>query len=65
MDAIKAAGLIDKTIYGSDGPQRPGFALDYAERTLIAMEKSGYSFEEAQAVMADNAESLFPLETSP
>ena len=65
MDAIKAAGLIDKTIYGSDGPQRPGFALDYAERTLIAMEKSGYSFEEAQAVMADNAENLFPLETSP
>ena len=65
LEAIKSAGLIDKTIYGSDGPQRPGFAKDYAERTLLAMDKAGYSFDEAQAVMAENAEQLFPLETSP
>lgn len=56
---IKSADLVEKTIYGSDGPQRPGFAKDYAERALVAMEAANYSFAEAQMVMAENAEQLF------
>jgi uncharacterized protein len=59
MAAIKEADLINKTIYGSDGPQRPGFAKDYAERTLLSMENAGYSFDEAQLVMSGNSEQLF------
>ena len=60
---IQEAGLVDRIIYGSDGPQRPGFLSEYLERSIVAMEASGYSVEEAQLVLQDNANRAYGLST--
>ena len=60
---IKEKGVIDRVIYGSDGPQSPGFLKDYLERTMTGMKDSGYTADEVQAVLAGNAEKLFGLPT--
>ncbi len=52
--AIREAGLVDRVIYGSDGPQSPGFVAEYLERSIYAMEKAGYSADEARAVLSGN-----------
>lgn len=52
--AIKQGGVIDRTIYGSDGPQSPGFVAEYLERSLTAMKSAGYTAEEARAVLSGN-----------
>ncbi|CAM2068585.1 Amidohydrolase [Sulfidibacter corallicola] len=58
MDRIlataKQSGLIDRVIYGSDGPGFPGATQKYLERTLASMERVGYSYEEARAVLSGN-----------
>lgn len=58
MDAIlreaKARGLLDRVLYGSDGPGNPGSTKEYAERTLAAMARVGYSAEEVKNVLAKN-----------
>ncbi|HNH46242.1 MAG TPA: amidohydrolase family protein [Myxococcota bacterium] len=59
MRAIREAGLVDRTIYGSDGPQSPGFAAGYLERTVAAMQSAGYSNEEARKVLSENFYALF------
>ena len=58
---IREEGLVDRLIYGSDGPQYPGFVSNYLERTLVAMEKANYSHEEATAVLSLNFQRLFGL----
>jgi len=62
MKEVKAAGVINKMIYGSDGPQSPGFAKSYLERTMAAMKNSGYTTEEVQKVLSGNFYRVF---TSP
>lgn len=52
--AMKEGGVVDRVIYGSDGPQSPGFVAEYLERSLAAMEAAGYSADEARAVLATN-----------
>ena len=59
---IKDKGLVDRLIYGSDGPQRPGFILDYLERSLSAMEANGYSADEVRQVLSENADRAFGVE---
>lgn len=59
MRSIADAGLISRTIYGSDGPQSPGFVADYVERTVTAMERAGYTTAEKRAVLSENFYSLF------
>lgn len=61
MDAMRAAGVTDKIIYGSDGPQSPGFVGRYLERTLGAMEASGYTVDEAAATLDGNFSRAFGL----
>jgi len=46
---VREAGLADRVIYGSDGPQSPGFVADYLSRTLAAME--GWSDDEIAAAL--------------
>ena len=64
MRRIKEAGLVERTIYGSDGPQSPGFLKSYLERTVVAMERSDYSAQEARAVLHGNFERVFGLTLS-
>lgn len=61
MEAMKAAGVTDKIIYGSDGPQSPGFVGRYLERTLGAMEASDYTADEAAAALDGNFARVFGL----
>ncbi len=65
MDSIlkraKELGMVDKVIYGSDGPGSPGNTKSYKERVLESMQRIGYSFEEAQLVMASNARRIFAI----
>ena len=59
---IKEKDLVDKVLYGSDGPQRPGFIAEYLERNIYAMEQSGYTVEEVKKVLSENADRAFGLE---
>ena len=54
MRRTKEEGLVERMIYGSDGPQFPGFLADYAERTRDAMLAADYTLAEAQAVFKNN-----------
>ncbi len=56
---IKRAGLIDRVIYGSDGPQSPGFVRDYLQRTVTAMRAAEYTVPEARAVLSANFARVF------
>ncbi|HBP20573.1 MAG TPA: hypothetical protein DEA08_22635, partial [Planctomycetes bacterium] len=56
---FKAEGLIDRVIYGSDGPQRPGFVRDYLDKTVAAMVQNGYTDDEMAGVLAGNFERVF------
>ena len=58
---ILEEGLVERLLYGSDGPQYPGFVNNYLERTLIAMEKAGYSHEDANGFLSANFQNLFGL----
>ena len=59
MARMREAGLVDRIIYGSDGPQSPGFVRDYLQRTVAAMRATGYTVEEAQAVLSGNFARVF------
>lgn len=59
MQKLRDAGLVDRIIYGSDGPQSPGFVKDYLSRTVTAMKASGYTANEAAAVLSENFARVF------
>ena len=54
MQRMREAGVVDRIIYGSDGPQSPGFVKDYLARTVEAMRAAGYTAAEAEAVLSGN-----------
>lgn len=59
---LLAEGLTDRVIYGSDGPQSPGFLTEYLGRTVSSMQAAGYTAEEARLVLSDNFTTLFGLD---
>lgn len=61
MVRLRQAGLVERIIYGSDGPQSPGFVAEYLERTVAAMEAADYSAAEARAVLAGNFARVFAV----
>ena len=61
MEAVREAGVVDGVIYGSDGPQSPGFVGRYLERTLFAMETAGYTEDEAALALDGNFARVFGL----
>jgi predicted TIM-barrel fold metal-dependent hydrolase len=56
---IKAAGVTDKLIYGSDGPQFPGYAGRHLEAFVIAMKDADYTVEEMRQILSDNFSTVF------
>lgn len=62
MARVREAGLVDRMIYGSDGPQSPGFVGEYLSRTVAAMEAADYTAEEAGLVLAGNFARVFGVE---
>lgn len=57
--AMQEAGVVDRIVYGSDGPQSPGFVAEYLARSLEAMERAGYTPSEARMVLSTNFAALF------
>ena len=53
--------VVGKMIYGSDGPQSPGFVSRYVDLNIQAMQEVGYSIEEATAVLSGNAIRVYGL----
>jgi uncharacterized protein len=54
LSAIRERGLASRLVYGSDGPQRPGFVKDYLQRTLAALDAADYELDEVRGIMKDN-----------
>ena len=53
---------IGKVIYGSDGPQFPGYTKSHLDRFLTAMKDTGYTAEEIELLLQTNFEILFKLQ---
>lgn len=51
--------LVHRMIYGSDGPQFPGYIQSYLQRTLAALDRADYAVEEAELVLEINFNILF------
>lgn len=62
MRRMREGGVVDRIIYGSDGPQSPGFVRSYLLRTVDAMQATGYTVEEMRSVLADNFTRVFGLD---
>ena len=58
---IKKNNLIDKVIYGSDGPQFPGYTKSHLNRFTDAMQEVNYTTEEMEMLLGKNFEALFDL----
>ena len=61
LKIIKNEGLIDRVIYGSDGPQFPGYTASHLENFVEAMEINEYSAMEMKLILQSNFERLFNL----
>jgi predicted TIM-barrel fold metal-dependent hydrolase len=61
LKSVKDRHLIDRVLFGSDGPTVPGGAKSYLKATLKAMDRVGYTADEAETVLARNAARLFKL----
>lgn len=61
LRAIKEASLVDRLLYGSDGPQRIGFVGDYLKRTLTAMEAANYDVNDASLFLYENFQRAFGI----
>jgi predicted TIM-barrel fold metal-dependent hydrolase len=61
LKSIKERRLIDRVLFGSDGPTVPGGAKAYLKSTLKAMDRVGYTADEAETVLARNAARIFKL----
>ena len=64
MKKMRDAGVVDRIIYGSDGPQSPGFVRNYLQRTLKAMQTNNYTLEETRQVLSENFVRVFKLPAS-
>lgn len=56
---IKARGLVEKTIFGTDGPQFAGMVKGYVGLLEKAMADAGYTADEVQRVMSGNFLSVY------
>ena len=61
LKIIKKEGLIDRVIYGSDGPQFPGYTASHLENFVEAMKVNDYSAMEMKLILQSNFETLFNL----
>ena len=58
---IKKRGLIDRTMWGSDGPQTPGFPAQYLSRLVAEMKTQTYTHDQIKAILAGNFYRVFKL----
>ena len=61
LERIRAGGVIEKLIYGSDGPQFPGYVQSHLDAFVAGMQEVGYTTEEMRLILADNFTRLFRM----
>jgi predicted TIM-barrel fold metal-dependent hydrolase len=59
LAAIRKRGVIDRTLFASDGPQYPGAVRAYLGKLVDGMRTAGYTADEIEAVLSRNFERLF------
>lgn len=58
---IKRANLASRMIYGSDGPQFPGYVKEHLAAFVAGMREAGYTKDEMRLILADNFSRVFGL----
>lgn len=58
---VKSGGVIDKMIYGSDGPQFPGYVDSHLKAVVAAMREIGYTPGEMELLLSGNFLRVFGL----
>ena len=61
LHRIKAGGVIDKLIYGSDGVQFPGYVKSHLRAFVAGMREQGYTADEMEQVLSGNFLRVFSL----
>ncbi|WP_446830462.1 amidohydrolase family protein [Candidatus Foliamicus sp.] len=61
LERIRAGGVIEKLLYGSDGPQFPGYVKSHLEAFVAGMLEVGYTTEEMRLILADNFTRVFGM----
>jgi hypothetical protein len=56
---IKARGLVDRTLYASDGPQLTGNTKAYLDRMVMGMKEAAYTTAEIERVLSGSFEALY------
>lgn len=62
LQQIKAKGLTDRAIFGTDGPQFSGFVEKYLGILVQGMKDAGYTDAEMEAVLSGNFFKVFPVQ---
>lgn len=62
MRRFREAGVLDRVLYGSDGPQGPGYVRKHMARTVTAMQAEKYSVAEMRAVLSGNFQRVFGVQ---
>jgi len=60
---IREAGLVEKLLYGSDGPQFPGYVKSHLDAFVAGMQEAGYTTDEMRLVLAGNFTRVFEMQT--
>jgi predicted TIM-barrel fold metal-dependent hydrolase len=58
---IKKGDVMHKLIYGSDGPQFPGYISRHLDNFVAAMKDAGYTKEEMRMILAGNFTRVFEI----
>jgi predicted TIM-barrel fold metal-dependent hydrolase len=58
---IKDGNVIGKMIYGSDGPQFPGYVASHLKAFVAGMQAAGYTAEEMEQILSGNFLRVFRL----
>lgn len=61
LQRIKAAGVADKLIYGSDGPQFPTYVSAHLEAFVQGMQDAGFTVEEMRMILSGNFSRVFSM----
>ena len=61
LERIRAGGVIEKLIYGSDGPQLPGYVQSHLDAFVAGMTEVGYTTDEMRLILADNFTRVFGM----
>lgn len=61
MRRFREADIVERVLYGSDGPQGPGYMAKHLERTVAAMQAEKYSVAQMRAVLSGNFQRVFGI----